>query len=142
MSMKTHDANTDRLREYDNLMLRSAFVSLFWSVIKERRKTRKLTLQQIAEGLGTNKSAVSRWFSNDPPNWRLSTISDMANHLDIDLRIEAHDRATGAVYRPSGVVKPQRIDPTLTVIETDSASPAVKVIKRNPEQKSARIEAA
>lgn len=95
----------DRLREFDSLMLRSQFVSAFWSVIKERRKTQKLTLQQIAGQLGTNKSAVSRWFGDEPPNWRVSTISEMAHVLDVDIRIEIHDRKTGVVHTASGVTR-------------------------------------
>lgn len=125
----------DRMREFDNLMLRSAFVSLFWGVIKHRRKMRKLTLQEIAARMGTNKSAVSRWFSDQPPNWRLSTISEMAHTLDVDIRIEARDRATGMVFTPGGSMldglRPQHRDADKPATQTgaEQLHPTVRAMR-------------
>jgi len=94
------------MREYDRAMMRSAFVSLFWSVVSERRK-RGFKLQDLAKALSKDKSTVSRWFSGQPdaqPNWTLNTVSDIANALDLDLHIEAQDRITKVTYTPSGPV--------------------------------------
>jgi hypothetical protein len=97
-----------RLIEYDRDMLRSTFVSIFWAAITERRKHGKFTLQSLADILGIGKWAVSRWFSGDPPNWTIDTISDVAGALNLDLKVEAIDRATGMVIRPSGIQYPQK----------------------------------
>lgn len=99
MSLK---ADPKRLQEYRRQMLRSAFVSLFWSIIQHKREKSKLKLQEIAHRLGKDKSVVSRWFSPDPPNWTLDTVSDIAGALDVELRIEAIERSTGVVFSPSG----------------------------------------
>lgn len=105
---------SQRLKEYDRLMLRSAFVSLFWAAITERRRAGKFTLQSIADYVGTNKSAVSRWFSNDAPNWTVDTISDVAGALDLELKIEAVDRITGKVFASSGPSEITSVDSTST----------------------------
>ena len=92
-----------RLRDYDRTMLRSAFVSIFWNAITERRRREKFTLQELARRVGTNKSAASRWFSGSLPNWTLDTVADIAGALDLDLRIEALDRKTGDAVSPHEV---------------------------------------
>lgn len=87
-------------------MLRSAFVSLFWGVIVERKKRPDgYTLQQLADALGTNKAEVSRWF-NGEPNWTINTIAGIANALNLDLEIRAVERGTGRVFTPAGLVQP------------------------------------
>lgn len=100
-------SNEKRLRDYDRHMLRSAFVSVFWGAITEKRKNRKFTLQELANRVGTNKSVVSRWFSKPHPNWRSDTMADIASALDLDLEITARDRLTGAIYTPQGVHGPE-----------------------------------
>jgi hypothetical protein len=101
--MMSQTSNPKRLQDYRRQMLRSAFVSLFWSIIQYRRKTGKLKLQDIADSLGRDKSVVSRWFSPDPPNWTVDTIADISGALNIDLRVEAVERSTGLVFSPSGL---------------------------------------
>jgi transcriptional regulator with XRE-family HTH domain len=101
MSTKTKSA-PKFARQYDRSMLRSAFVSLFWSVISERKKTGHFTLQELAKLIGANKAEVSRWFKSEP-NWTISTIANIANALDLELRIEALERSTGKVFAPSGL---------------------------------------
>ncbi|MAW80111.1 MAG: hypothetical protein CMI63_07715 [Parvularcula sp.] len=91
-----------RLRNYDRGMLRSMFVSLFASIVQNRKKSEGLTFSKLADALEINKSAVSRWFSK-APNWRLNTISDLANVLDVEITIEARDRKTGVIYTPYGI---------------------------------------
>jgi transcriptional regulator with XRE-family HTH domain len=93
------------LRSFDRGMLRSAFVSLFWAVITERRKQGHYTLLELAKRLGANKAEVSRWFKGEP-NWTIGTIANIANALDVEIKIEAIDRATGQIFTPSGVQKP------------------------------------
>lgn len=92
------------LRDFDREMLRSSLVSVFWAVITEKKKRAGgYKLQRLADALGINKSTVSRWFSY-LPNWEANTISDIANALDVELRIVAQDRTDGRIYTPSGVV--------------------------------------
>src|SRR3954454_16538055 len=85
------------------MMLRSSFQSLFWNVLLARKQQSKFTLSSLADRLGINKSYLSRSFSN-PPNWQIDKISDMADALDVELIIQARDKATGALYTPSGIV--------------------------------------
>lgn len=91
------------LTEYDRGMVRSAFVSLFWSIVCHKKERHGFTLKTLADKIGINKSSPSRWFSGGRPNWSLNTISDIANALDVDLSIEARDRKTGMVFTPVGI---------------------------------------
>ena|SRR6267378_6187569 len=99
---KTRKSDPKFLRAYDRGMLRSAFVSLFWAVITERRKKGTYTLVQLAKQLGANKAEVSRWFKGEP-NWTLGTIANIANALDVDLRVQAIERSSGQVFTPAGI---------------------------------------
>jgi transcriptional regulator with XRE-family HTH domain len=101
-----------QLKEYDRLMLRSSFVSLFWSVIADLKKRRGYRLQELADQIGVDKSGVSRWFSGNNPNWTLNTVSDLANALNVDLRVQAVDRETQAVHTPQGKHVSFRLDPS------------------------------
>jgi hypothetical protein len=103
-----------RLLEYDRAMLRSAFVSLFWAAISDRKRRGKYTLQMLADKLGRNKSGVSRWFSKDPPNWSIDTISDVASALGLDMELRATDRAAGTVFTSSGMAAPVQVSTTPT----------------------------
>ena len=102
--MKRTEPKRRRLLEYDRAMLRAAFVSLFWGAITEHKRRGKYTLQMLADKLGRNKSGVSRWFSRNPPNWGVDTISDIANALDLEIEIRATDRITGRVFTSSGIL--------------------------------------
>lgn len=82
--------------------LRSAFHSLFWGVIVDRKRNAGLKMKDIAATLGVNKSFVSRSFSS-PPNWRIDTLADFSDALDLDLIVEVRDRKTGRIFTPSGV---------------------------------------
>ena len=88
-------------RAYNRHMLRSAFQSLFWHVLKTRKRETGFTLKALADKLGIHKSYVSRSFS-EPPNWQIDKISDMAEALGIDIIVAAKDRITGKIYLPSG----------------------------------------
>lgn len=103
MSIKKR-ADKGYARELARGMLKSAFASLFWAAITEKR-TRGLRypMQRLADGLGIHKSTVSRWFTSEGQNWELESVADIANELDLDLRIEAIERSTGTVITPSGV---------------------------------------
>jgi len=99
-----HSPNRIRklMRAYDSGMLKSAFVSLFWTCITDRRKRGPFTFQQFAKDLNVNKGEVSRWF-NGEPNWRLSTIASIANALDLDIQVTAIERSTGKIFTPAGL---------------------------------------
>jgi hypothetical protein len=101
--MNSRKTDPKFIRAYDRGLLRSAFVSLFWSVITERRKRdASFTLQGLAKKLSANKAEVSRWFRGDP-NWTVNTIANLATALDLELHIEARERTTGIVFVPSGI---------------------------------------
>lgn len=103
MSTKRSKKKSDPkfIRAYDRAMLRAQFVSLFWSIIAERKKRGAFTLQGLAKALGKNKGEVSRWFSGEP-NWTLNTIASLSHALDVDLRVQAVERTTGMVFTASG----------------------------------------
>jgi transcriptional regulator with XRE-family HTH domain len=86
---------------YDRAMLRSAFLSLFWGIISERKKHGGFTFKEFAKKVGSSKHEVSRWFNGDP-NWTINTVASIAHALDVELRIEAVDRAN-RVFNPSGL---------------------------------------
>jgi transcriptional regulator with XRE-family HTH domain len=105
MSMKRR-SDPKYIQAYERGMLRSAFVSLFWGVISERKKRGGFTLKGLAKSLGTNKAEVSRWF-NGNPNWTVNTIANIATALDLELRIEARERSSGIIFTASGIQLPQ-----------------------------------
>jgi len=105
-------------------MLRSAFVSLFWAVISDRKKN-GLTLIAVAKAIGSSKHEVSRWFRGDP-NWTINTIASIAHALKLTLRILAIDEE-GRVYGPSGL----QYEPTYKSVPTSGVSLVpVKVTKK------------
>ena len=92
------------LRAFERSAFRAAVASLFWAAIQERRRQGSFTLQELAKAIGSNKSEVSRWFSrSDGPNWTLNTVASIADALDLELKLEARDRSTGAIITPAGV---------------------------------------
>lgn len=115
----------DERRKYDRLMLRSAFQSLFWSVLLTRKHDQGLTRTGLAEKLGIHKSFVTRAFSK-PPNWQVDKISDMADALGVDLILEARDRATGAIYTPSGVRHRPTTSSNIDRVQTMGSGPQTK----------------
>jgi DNA-binding phage protein len=119
MTKTTKDATYDE--QLRRSMLRSRFHSLFWAVILNLKSTKGLKLQDVADRLGVNKSFVSRSFSK-PPNWRIDTIADFADALDLDLVIEAHDRKTGRVFTPAGVRQQQVIMTRIEMTKPEKAT--------------------
>ncbi len=100
MSTRKRKFGTDRLGDYDRLMLRSAFVSIFWAVLKDQGRQLKF----LAKELRVDKSAVSRWFSTKSPNFQIDTISDIARALDLEIMVTARPRdGSPKIYTPSGV---------------------------------------
>lgn len=92
-------------RDYGRGILRSEMVSLFWAVIAERRKRPGgFALQRLADKLAINKGQVSRWF-NGLPNWEANTVADIADALDVDIRLIAYDRLDGTVYTAAGAIR-------------------------------------
>lgn len=103
MSTKTDDK---QMREYRRHMLRGEFRSLFWVMFSERKRTKRFTLQAFADKLGIGKSSLSRGF-NEPQNWTIDKMADMAEALGFDLIVEARDRQSQIVVTPSGKVEIQ-----------------------------------
>src|SRR5690606_435536 len=93
-----------RERAFKRSMLRSAFQSLFWGVILQRKKRSGLTLTDLADEIGVDKSYVSRSFSS-PPNWQIDKIADFADALGVELNLVARDLKTGELFTPTGKVQ-------------------------------------
>jgi hypothetical protein len=79
-------------------------VSLFWNIIAYKKSLGRYSLKRFSDAIGVNKSAPSRWFSGDRPNWQINTIADIAKALDVEIVIRARDRQTGVVFAPHGMV--------------------------------------
>lgn len=121
MPTDTPDPRAELVNDFDRGMLRAAIASLFWAVISDRRK-HGYKLRDLADALGCDKSQVSRWFSNDPPNWQVDTIADIAAALDVELRIEAIERKTGQRFTASG-------SSSLTQLPAPSAEPSAAMTR-------------
>jgi transcriptional regulator with XRE-family HTH domain len=101
MSMNRSKIDDPKIeRAYYRAMLRSAFLSVFWAVISERKKS-GLTLISLAKAIGSSKHEVSRWFKGDP-NWTINTIASIAHALKLTLQVQAIDEQ-GNVYGVSGL---------------------------------------
>jgi transcriptional regulator with XRE-family HTH domain len=120
---KTDDPKFERA--YYRAMLRSAFLSMFWAVISDRKK-QGLTLVSLAKAIGSSKHEVSRWFKGDP-NWTLNTIAAIAHALKLTLRVQAVDEH-GNVYGSSGLQSMA----TKTPIATSGVIPKPVNVTRNP----------
>lgn len=125
MSMKKTDPKFRR--SFERGVLRAAFKSLFWAIITERKKRPEgFKLTELAKAISTSKHEVSRWFNGDP-NWTVNTIANVADALDVDVRIEAVDRKSGVVFTPAGAVQTQtqlahiRRSPSTTLGKTEPA---------------------
>lgn len=91
-------------RDYQREVFRSSVVSLFWNILAFRKKHSGFTQSALAERIGVHKSAPSRWFAGDKPNWEENTMSDIADALDVELEIFARDRKTGQRFAPYGPI--------------------------------------
>lgn len=101
-------------RAYDRLMLRSAFVSLIVNGLRHRKRAeRSFGLSALARLVGKDKATLSRDLGGSP-NWRSDTLADLANALDLEIRVSAVDRKTGAeigcVGDPVSVTKTFEVD--------------------------------
>jgi transcriptional regulator with XRE-family HTH domain len=112
-------------KAYYRAMVRSAFLSMFWAVISERKKS-GLTLISLAKAIGSSKHEVSRWFNGDP-NWTINTIAAIAHALKLTLRVYAVDEH-GSVYGSSGI----QSSPNKTPIPTSSISHTPVRVTRKP----------
>ena len=92
----------ERLRAYDRALFSESISSLFWGVIRERRKHGKFTNQSIADAAGVDKAKLSRDFSG-ARNLTTHTIVNYASALGVDLEIRARDRETGAIFTSRGI---------------------------------------
>lgn len=120
---KTDDPKFERA--YYRAMLRSAFLSMFWAVISDRKK-HGLTLISLAKSIGSSKHEVSRWFNGDP-NWTINTIAAIAHALKLTLRVEAIDEH-GKVFGSGG---PQKV-PTKEPIATSGVVQQPVNVTRKP----------
>ncbi len=116
--------NDAEKREMKLELFKSAFLSAVYSLFQSRRNQAvendtKYLMQDLANDAGVTKSQVSRWFNGElSPNWRLSTLFDLIEALDGDVRFEIVDRLTNKVHGSSGLVAP-RPEETYSVLESD-----------------------
>lgn len=109
MSMKSNSA-----KKSENLQLevvKSGIVSMLYSLFSARKKQasargEKYLMQTLADDACMDKSQLSRWFNGDStPNWRVSTLFELCEAMDGELRVSVVDKHTGLVHTPSGVEK-------------------------------------
>jgi transcriptional regulator with XRE-family HTH domain len=112
MWMKKSRSEADPRRQYDREMFRSSVVSLFWNLLAYRKAENGFTQQELADRVGVNKSAPSRWFSGEKPNWEANTMVDIADALGVELEIYARDRKTGERFAPYGRIRETLVVPT------------------------------
>jgi DNA-binding Xre family transcriptional regulator len=139
MWMKRSNSKEALLAEYERGMLRSAFVSLFWSIIAYRKAHGRFALKMLADRIGIHKSASTRWFSGERPNWTVNTIADIANALEVEIEITATDRKTGVRFASYGIIEAARMSSVRTgdessTVTTDnsprtSAQPVIELIR-------------
>jgi hypothetical protein len=138
MWMKRSNTKEALLAEYNRGMLRSAFVSLFWSIIAYRKAHGRFALKMLADRIGVHKSSATRWFSDERPNWTVNTIADIANALDVELEITAVDRKTGVRFATHGMIEGTRTSDMSTVdqsimitdnIPRTSAQPPIELVR-------------
>src|ERR1700742_1983013 len=96
--------------EYDRDVLKSSVVSLFWNILSYRKRESGFTLTDLAAKIGVHKSAPSRWFGNDRPNWEENTMADIANALGVELEVYARDKKTGVRFAPYGAMRSESIE--------------------------------
>ena len=108
----------ERERRFDRDLLRSSFISVFWSVFNTRRKKNGYSFKQLSEDSGIDKGAISRAFRGIP-NWEIDTMADVADALGVDLIVTARDRTTGEIHTDHGVE---------SIIQTPKTSDGLKVI--------------
>ncbi len=127
MSAWEKEPRVDPVTDDTRAMLRSAFVSLFWNVISHKKDHGGFSFTKFAERLGVNKSAPSRWFSAERPNWTINTISDIEQALDLDIEIWARDRKTGIVFSPAGIIRKSPVG-TFTDCPSSNAPPRINAM--------------
>jgi hypothetical protein len=120
---KTDDPKFEKA--YYRAMLRSAFLSMFWAVISDRKK-QGLTLVSLAKAIGSSKHEVSRWFNEDP-NWTINTIAAIAHALKLTLHFQAVDEQ-GNVYGSSGL----QYSPAKNSIASSGVVPKPVTVTRTP----------
>lgn len=122
-------------KAYYRAMVRSAFLSMFWAVISDRKK-QGLTLISLAKAIGSSKHEVSRWFNGDP-NWTINTMAAIAHALKLRLVVQAVDEH-GNIYGASGI----QPAPTKTPIATSGVVMEKPNVTRKPAGASARSDIA
>lgn len=125
----TDKRDAEMLAEYDRFFYRSSLVSMFWAVIQARKARKsKFKLKDLSDALKVDKSVVSRWFSNSP-NWTANTVADIANVLDLELRVSVYDRTDGKIYTASGEQEYAHTTTNRTKLETPITSSESSTIR-------------
>lgn len=90
-------------KAFERGVLRAAFRSLFWAVINEKKKQPGgYKLVDLANMMSVSKHEVSRWFNGDP-NWTVNSLANIATALNVEIQVQAVDKATGRIITPAGV---------------------------------------
>jgi hypothetical protein len=78
-------------RKYAADMLTHAVFGAFYTAIALRKQEHALTRAQLGSRMGREKTGISKLLAA-PRNWQLSTISDLAEALDLRVQITLFDR--------------------------------------------------
>ena len=79
--------------KYRRLSLHSMFQSLFWGALQDKHRK----IDDIADKTKYNKEHVRCLFRHGYTWWSINAIFDVAEALDLELRVEARDRSTGKI---------------------------------------------
>jgi hypothetical protein len=96
-------ASSENRRKFAAELLEHAFFGAFYSVISARKKEQSLTRAQLGKRMGREKTGISKLLSG-PRNWQISTISDLAEALDVRVEFRLVDRINPLrTFTPTGV---------------------------------------
>lgn len=103
MSVKPIKLTQEEEKKYKRLCLHSQIRSLLWGVFKTKNDRNGYTLKQLANDAGYTDITSQEYFVNNL-QLTIDEIADFAEALNVELRIEAHERSTDEIFTPSGQI--------------------------------------
>jgi transcriptional regulator with XRE-family HTH domain len=122
--------NYEERRAFASEIIEAAFFGAFMVAIDARKAEEKLTQATLAKRTGREKTGISKLLSG-PRNWQLSTISDLAEALDLRLEfcfVDEHNPMRRFTQTGMQFIIPDRIEindkmigPPANLIEHDKS---------------------
>jgi DNA-binding phage protein len=104
----------EQRRVFASEIIEAAFFGAFMVAIDARKNEENLTQAELARRTGKEKTGVSKLLAG-PRNWKLSTISDLAEALDLRLEfvlVDQHCPSRRFTQTGMAFVAPQNAPPT------------------------------